>query len=514
MLSHPRSPEDVAKTGPAGSSAGSSARDWRRLAAAVILGAGLMALGVADRSAPAVAQLKVGTPAETMSFADIVERVKPAVVSVSTTNEVPRVADNKRSPRSFEGIPGLPDDHPLNELFKNLPNAQPQQQRPRQAAGSGFVITPDGYIVTNRHVVDGATKVKVSFDGQEEFDATIKGTDERTDLALLKIEAKKPLTTVKFAEKTPRVGDWVLAVGNPFGLGGTVTAGIVSALARNIGGPYDYMQIDAAVNHGNSGGPSINLEGDVVGVNTAIYSPTGGNVGIAFAVPSDTVKRVVEQLEKGGAVSRGWLGVKIQDVDKDLASNLGLKEPHGAIISEVLADGPAAAAGLKVEDAIVQVDSQKIDDSRDLARTIADLPAKSTVDVKIWRNKNEQTLKVKLGTYPNKDEVAEKETDQEDKPDDTSSTVDLKQLGITLKPATSGKDGAVIAEVDPNSDAAQKGLREGDVILKAAGENVTSPQDVVNAVKKTTDEGLPAVMFHIKKGGDQTLLVAVPIGKG
>jgi serine protease Do len=510
MLSHPRSPEDVAKTGPAAS----HARDWRRLAAAIVLGAGLMALGVADRSTPAVAQLKVGTPAETMSFADIVDRVKPAVVSVSTTNEVPKVADNKRSQRPFEGIPGLPEDHPLNELFKNLPGAQPQQQRPRQAAGSGFVITPDGYIVTNRHVVDGATKVKVSFDNQEEYDATIKGTDERTDLALLKIDPKKPLTTVKFADKTPRVGDWVLAVGNPFGLGGTVTAGIVSALARNIGGPYDYMQIDAAVNHGNSGGPSINLEGDVVGVNTAIYSPTGGNVGIAFAVPSDTVKRVVEQLEKGGAVSRGWLGVKIQDVDKDLAGNLGLKEPHGAIISEVLADGPAAAAGLKVEDAIIQVDTKKIDDSRDLARTIADLPAKSTVDVKIWRNKNEQTVKVKLGTYPNKDEAAENSTEPEEKPDDTSSTVDLKQLGITLKPATAGKEGVVISEVDPNSDAAQKGLREGDVILKAAGQNVTSPQDVVNAVKKTKDEGLSAVMFHIKKGGEQTVLVAVPIGKG
>jgi serine protease Do len=206
--------------------------------------------------------------------------------------------------------------------------------------------------------------------------------------------------------------------------------------------------------------------------------------------------------------------VKIQDVDKDLANNLGLKEPHGAIVSEVLPDGPAAAAGLKVEDAIVQVDTKKIDDSRDLARTIADLPAKATVDVKIWRDKNEQTVKVKLGTYPNKDEVADKDNDQEEKPDDTSSTVDLKQLGITLKPATAGKEGVVISEVDPNSDAATKGLREGDVILKAAGKDVTSPQDVVNAVKKTKDDGLSAVMFHIKKGGEQTVLVAVPIGKG
>ena len=236
----------------------------------------------------------------------------------------------------------------------------PMQQRPRQAAGSGFVVSADGYIVTNNHVVDGATKVKVSFDDQEEIDAKIVGTDSRTDLALLKIEPKKPLTVLKFAQKNPRVGEWVLAVGNPFGLGGTVTAGIVSALARNIGGPYDYMQIDAAVNHGNSGGPTFNLEGDVVGVNTAIYSPTGGNVGIAFAVPADTVKRVVEQLEKGGTVSRGWLGVKIQNIDKDLAGSLGLKEPKGAIISEVMANGPAAGSGLKVEDAILS-DRQQAD---------------------------------------------------------------------------------------------------------------------------------------------------------
>ena len=242
--------------------------------------------------------------------------------------------------------------------------------------------------MTNRHVIDGATKVKVSFDDQEEIDATIVGTDERTDIALLKIEPKKPLTVVKFADKTPRVGDWVLAVGNPFGLGGTVTAGIVSALARNIGGPYDFMQIDAAVNHGNSGGPAFNLEGKVVGVNTAIYSPTGGNVGIAFAVPAETVKRVVEQLEKGGSVSRGWLGVKIQDIDRDLAGSLGLKEPKGAVISEVLADGPAAGAGLKVGDAIHRGQlPRRSRIRRDLPRTIADLPAKATVEIKVWRNK-------------------------------------------------------------------------------------------------------------------------------
>lgn len=512
MPTQPSSPEVVAKSGPTKS----IGRDLRRLAAVAVVGAGLVGIGIAEHSAPAVAQFKPGTPAETLSFAEIVERVKPAVVSISTTNEV-KVADRSRGPggRPFEGIPGLPEDHPLNEFFKNMPNGQgnPMQQRPRQAAGSGFVVSPDGFIVTNNHVVDGATKVKVSFDDQEEIDARIVGTDSRTDLALLKIEPKKPLTALKFAAKNPRVGDWVLAVGNPFGLGGTVTAGIVSALARNIGGPYDYMQIDAAVNHGNSGGPTFNLEGDVVGVNTAIYSPTGGNVGIAFAVPSDTVKRVVEQLQKGGTVSRGWLGVKIQNIDKDLAGSLGLKEPKGAIISEVMADGPAAASGLKVEDAILQIDSKAIEDSRDLARTIADLPANSTVDVKVWRNRAEQMVKVKLGTYPNTAAAEEGNTEPEEPNKDLGGNVDLKQLGLSVK-AGPGKDGVVISDVDPNSDAALKGIKEGDIVLKAGNETVTSPQDVAKAVKKAQDEGLPAVMFHIKKSGDQTVLVAIPLGKG
>jgi serine protease Do len=509
MHSQPRPTQEAARTGPSLF----AARYVRRLAAVSFVGGGLLVLALANGPAPAIAQLKPGIPAETLSFADIVERVKPAVVSISTTNEVPRVADNsKRPPRNFEGFPGLPDDHPLNELFKNLPNGVPMERRPRQAAGSGFVISPDGYIVTNRHVVDGASKVKVSFDDQEEIDAVIKGTDERTDIALLKIEPKKPLTVVKFADKSPRVGDWVLAVGNPFGLGGTVTAGIVSALARNIGGPYDYMQIDAAVNHGNSGGPAFNLEGNVVGVNTAIYSPTGGNVGIAFAVPADTVKRVVEQLQKGGTVSRGWLGVRIQNIDADMAGSLGLKEPKGAVVSEVMPNGPAAAAGFKVADAILSVNADEIEDSRDLQRTIADLPANAEVDIKVWRDNGEKTLRVKLGTYQTGAGTADEKPEPESQEED-GGNIDLKQLGITLKPAE-GKDGGVaIAEVDPNSDAADKGLSEGDIILKAENQTVKTPQDVVDAVKKTKDEGRPSVLFHIKKGGDQTVLVAVPLNK-
>ena len=284
----------------------------------------------------------------------------------------------------------------------------------------------------------------------------------------------------------------MLAVGNPFGLGGTVTAGIVSALARNIGGPYDYMQIDAAVNHGNSGGPTFNLEGDVVGVNTAIYSPTGGNVGIAFAVPADTVKRVIEQLEKGGSVSRGWLGVKIQNVDKDMADSLGLKEAKGALISEVLADGPAASAGLKVEDAIVQIDSKKIDDSRDLQRTIADLPAKSDGRRHgLARTRLSRTSRSSSAPIPTKDEAADTETTTKTKKPERPAQRRPEAARPHAEAGT--RPPARTASSSPRSIRARtpptKGLKEGDVILKAGNENVTSPQDVVNAVKKSQDRG-------------------------
>ena len=294
-------------------------RRARKPLIAALAGVSALALLAVSPTLPVHAQLKATDPGLQMqgraplSFADIVERVKPAVVSINVTNGEARVARNDErggGQRSLpDGFPDLPEDHPLHDFFKNLPRefrgmpGQPGQQRPtprpRQATGSGFVISPDGYVVTNNHVIDNADKVTVSFDEQQKYEADVVGTDPRTDLALLKINAKdKTFPFVKFAQKTPRVGDWVVAVGNPFGLGGTVTAGIVSALARDIGsGPYDYMQIDAAVNRGNSGGPTFNLDGEVVGVNTAIYSPSGGNVGIAFAVPASTANEVVAQLQ-------------------------------------------------------------------------------------------------------------------------------------------------------------------------------------------------------------------------
>ena len=355
----------------------------------------------------------------------------------------------------------------------------------------------------------------MTFDDGSKHEAKLVGTDQRTDVALLKIDApSKTFPAVKFSGKAPRVGDWALAVGNPFGLGGTVTAGIVSALARDIGsGPYDYLQIDAAVNRGNSGGPTFNLEGEVIGVNTAIFSPSGGNVGIAFAVPARTVQDVIAQLKEGGTVSRGWLGVKIQNVDEDTAASLGLSEPKGALISEVTPSGPAQAAGLKTQDAILQVNAEKIADSRDLARKIAEFAPDTTVDVKVWRGNAEKTVKVKLGLFPNNPEAAMKGEDGENKPEaPPAASLELSQLGITLMPARAGgdKEGVVIAEIDPSSDAAEKGIKAGDVILAVSGETVTDPNDVVSGVKKAQDLKRSAVLLHIKSS-DQKRFVAVQL---
>src|SRR5499426_2377300 len=351
-----------------------------------------------------------------LSFADIVDRVKPAVVSIHVTNGGPKVAQKGTPPRGKDLLPDLPDDHPLSEFFKRLPpefrgQPGPNPGRPSLAQGSGFVISADGYVVTNNHVIDGANRIQVSFDKDNKFDAELIGTDQRTDVALLKIKGTQSFPFVKFADKLPRVGDWVVAVGNPFGLGGTVTAGIVSAQGRDIGsGPYDYMQIDAAVNRGNSGGPTFNLDGEVVGVNTAIYSPSGGSVGIAFAIPAKTAADVVMQLKNSGSVNRGWLGVKIQNIDEDTAASLGLSEPKGALVTEVTTPGPAAEAGVKNGDAILSVNGNAVADSRDLALQIAGFSPNAKVDVRILRGQKEQTLAVKLGKFPSGKELARVES--------------------------------------------------------------------------------------------------------
>ena len=499
-------------SGPHSVVTGAKRREKRSTGVKALVAAGLLAAVSAPMVVPAFAQLQPDTATvETpfgrapISFADIIAKVKPSVVSIS-------VAGKGSGQQSFK-MPDLPDNLPpqLKEFFKNFrggPNAP--RARPMQAQGSGFVISNDGYVVTNNHVIDGASKIQVSFDDQEKLDAELVGTDPRTDLALLKIKGdRKDYAFVKFSEKEPRVGDWALAVGNPFGLGGTVTAGIVSVLARDIGsGPYDYMQIDAAVNRGNSGGPTFNLKGEVVGINTAIFSPSGGNVGIAFAVPARTATTVVDALKTKGTVARGWLGVKIQNLDDDAAASLGLKDSKGALVGEVIDNSPADQSGVERQDVILSVNGEAIENSRDLSLKIAEIEPKTTVDVKYWRQGKEGTMKVKLGTFPSKTtDIAKLDRGGYDD-DDGEKEVEL--LGLTLSADRENSSGGVaIAEVENDSKAALKGVKPGDVILEVNGKGVSSPKDVEDEVKAVKGLGRSAVMFYIQSG-DAKASLALP----
>jgi serine protease Do len=456
-------------------------------------------------------QSQLSPPGTPPTFADLVERVKPAVVSIQVTTQGPKIVRNVPQGPKGRGDPKelpWPDgDNPLEEFFKRF--GREGIPRPTQAQGSGFVISPDGYVATNNHVVADAGKVQISFDQHNRYDAEIVGTDERTDLALLKIKAHgKTFPYVKFATGTPRVGDWVIAVGNPFGLGGTVTAGIVSAHGRDIGsGPYDYMQIDAAVNKGNSGGPSFNLAGEVVGINTAIYSPTGTSVGIAFAIPARTASEVINQLRSGHAVKRGWLGVRIQNVDEDTAASLGLGEARGALVAEVTSPSPAAEAGVKSGDTILSVNGTNVADSRDLARKIADFAPGTTVEVKVLRGQKEQVIPVKLGLLPSNQEIA-----RQGSPDRPSQPTELGQLGLTVQPATGpNAKGLVVTEIDPSTDAAQK-VKTGDVVIEISGNPVSSADDLVKGVREANKLQRKAVLLKIKSGSE-TRFVALQLKK-
>jgi serine protease Do len=338
------------------------------------------------------------TPVAMPGFTDLVAAVKPAVVSVRVRADVAaRGISSEDESNPFEGTP-------FEKYFKNFrgPDGKQGGRQPRQFAqgqGSGFFISADGFIVTNNHVVDHAVKVEVLSDSGQSYDAKVIGTDAKSDLALIKVEGGKDFPFVKLAEAPPKIGEWVLAVGNPFGLGGTVTAGIVSAQGRDIGsGSYDdYIQIDAPVNRGNSGGPTFNLKGEVIGVNTAIYSPSGGSVGIAFDIPASTVANVIPQLQKGGHIARGWLGVQIQPVTEEVAETLGLKAAAGALVAEPQPGSPAASAGLKPGDVITAVDAAEVKDPRDLARKIAASGPNKPVDLRVIRNGKEQTIRLRLG---------------------------------------------------------------------------------------------------------------------
>lgn len=488
-----------------------------------LAGAGILAAYAAMPMSPALSQSQplTGPGGAPASFADIVESVKPAVVSIRVSSGARRLASrqppqgNQRPGRGGRTpFPDLPGDHPLNEFFKNMPRGfggapQPRQrQRRSRAQGSGFVISADGFVVTNHHVIKGGSEITVVFDEKNTYEATLVGADPRTDLALLKIKSDKPFEYVKFAKKKSRVGDWVVAVGNPFGLGGTVTAGIVSAHGRNIGsGPYDFIQIDAAVNRGNSGGPTFNLGGDVIGVNTAIYSPSGGNVGIAFAVPAATAVEVIEQLKKSGSVSRGWLGVKIQSVTEDMAASLGLSEPQGALINEVTAGGPAEKAGFRAGDAILKVEDKKIEDSRDLARKIAAFDPGSSVNVLVRRASGDANIKVKLGTFPG---ANPKVSAAPVAPKKKATPTALKDLGLGLVAAPGKEKGVAIETVDDASDASEKGLQKGDIIVAVNSKPVTKPADVDKVVQEAKKLGRKAVLVTMKRG-DTRRFVAIQL---
>ena len=445
-------------------------------------------------------------PQRPVGFADIVEKVKPAVISVRVKME-----RQTNSGLSNDELP-FPPGSPFERFFRRfgMPNNGDGGREIVTGQGSGFFITADGYAVTNNHVVQNAETVQVTTDDGKTYAAKVIGADPRTDLALIKVDAKD-FPYVKLGDNAPRVGDWVLAVGNPFGLGGTVTAGIVSARGRDIGaGPYDdFIQIDAPVNKGNSGGPTFDVEGNVIGVNTAIFSPSGGSVGIAFAIPADTVKGVIAQLREKGSVTRGWIGVQIQPVTSDIADSLGLKKAAGALVSEPQHDSPAAKAGIESGDVIMSVDGTPVRDARELARRIGTMNPGTTIKLGLFHEGQEKTVTLTLGTLPNDKQAANEQT-QHQLPES-----DVPKLGLTLAPGskapgTDGK-GVLVTAVDPNGVAADHGLRVGDVILDVGGKAVSNPSEVRDQVADARKDGKHTLLFRVKSN-EGTRFVALPLG--
>lgn len=447
------------------------------------------------------------------SFADLAEKSLPAVVNISTSQMV--------SPDS--------QIQDLDEMFREFLDRQNgEKPKPRKATslGSGFIIDPTGYVVTNNHVVDGAEEITVITHDNEELKATLVGRDEKTDLALLKVETKTPLPAVKWGDSDAlRIGDWVLAIGNPFGLGGTVTAGIVSARQRDINaGPYDdFIQTDASINRGNSGGPMFNMDGDVVGINSAIYSPSGGSVGIGFSIPSNLAKGVIAQIKEFGHPRRGWLGVRIQTVSPELAEGLRLPEAKGALVSSVSAGGPADKAGIRQGDVILEFNGHDVADMKALPRLVADSQFGKSVPVGIWRKGAKTTVTVQLGELDEKAEAALQTTQPEAAPEQPVETGDkIELLGVEvgrIDDAVRSKfdlpedaEGVVVLSVDETGPAAEKDLRPGDVIAEVDQKAVATPADVRDRVKSAQENGYRLVTLLINRQGDFQW-IAVKIGK-
>ncbi|QND65652.1 Do family serine endopeptidase [Mesorhizobium loti] len=496
------------------------------IAVAGAIGVGALTSGTSPVLADAV---RVEAP-QVPGFADVVERVSPAVVSVKVKAKIqPAADDGSDQGDDPDGMNNMPDNPQLRRFFKEFRGFGDQNgqgggnrrfnhrdhnnDQPRPVAqGSGFFISDDGYLVTNNHVVSEGSAFTVVMNDGKELDAKLIGTDPRTDLAVLKVDGVGKFTYVDFADDSKvRVGDWVVAVGNPFGLGGTVTAGIVSARGRDIGaGPYDdFIQIDASVNRGNSGGPTFNLNGQVVGINTAIFSPSGGSVGIAFDIPASTAKQVVQDLMKSGSVQRGWLGVEIQPVTSDIAESLGLKSQNGALVSSAQDNGPGKKAGITAGDVITQVEGKDVASPKELARLIGAYSPGKPVDVTVWRDGKSQTIKVDLGTLPSSDKQASADQPQPAAPAKPDSLADL---GLTVTKSENGK-GLVVTDVDPDSDAADRGIQPGDVITSVNSNEVNGIEDVTKAMTEAVKSGRKAVLMQITRD-DTNRFVALPVAKG
>ncbi len=495
-------------------------RRWRGWLAMLAVGLLMMTGGPGQGWRVRSAEAARAMPA---SFADLVEKLSPAVVNVSTTQKV----------KVRPGIRGLPPGSPFEEFFDQFfKNRRPDGRRNRnrgggdegtvtrrlRSLGSGFIIDPQGYVVTNNHVVQGADKITVRTQDGDEYEAKIVGRDREVDIALLKIEADKPLPHVEWGDSGKvRVGDWVLAIGNPFGLGGTVTAGIISARHRDISdSPYaDFLQTDASINRGNSGGPMFDLEGRVVGINTAIFSPTGGNIGIGFAIPANQARKVVAQLREFGYAKRGYLGVTIQPIDKVTAEALGLEKPEGAIVAQVSPGSPAAEGGIRSGDVIIAFNGKPISDSNDLVRAVSDAGVGKKVTVDLLRNGKRLTVSVTTAERPKSLTVGEDEGGKPGESGEDSLTatlgMDLSNLDNALREQFDippSVDGVLITDV--SRFAAMRGFRPGDVILEVTGRRVGSVADVRKAVEALKKEGRKAALLRILRD-DQYLFLSIPL---
>nr|WP_230531065.1 DegQ family serine endoprotease [Microvirga roseola] len=454
------------------------------------------------------------------SFADLAEEVTGAVVNISASTTVEA---------SSRTLPQLPPGTPFEDLFEEFFNRRGQgngngdstPSRPRRSnsLGSGFVIDPSGIVVTNNHVIGDANDISVIFPDGTRLKAEIVGKDSKIDLAVLKVKSDKPLKAVRFGDSEAiRPGDWVMAIGNPFGLGGSVTAGIVSARGRNIdSGPYDnYIQTDASINKGNSGGPLFNMNGEVIGINTAILSPTGGSVGIGFAVPTALAVPVIDQLREFGETRRGWLGVRIQSVDDATAEALSLGAARGALIAGIDEKGPAKPAGLEVGDVIVRFDGKEVKDSRDLPRIVASTPVGKTVDVSIFRKGEEMTKQVTLGRLEDGEKQASLQQPSTETPTATRQALGLNLSGMTdeLRKRYSLRDdlkGVVITQVDPNSAASDKRIQAGEVIVEVNQEPVATPTDVTRKIDALKGEGRKSALLLVSNAQGEVRFVALSI---